>query len=115
MYEVEIVSGSMILRESPPDTAHQAPDRQIEARGTVLSLVISVRREIHNLRARRGMEKHMRGGPIDFRIPSPTLLVVKPAAVPNAGQYEPVSYIVGLLSISREPGDGTDRPGNEQK
>jgi len=40
--EAEIVGGSVILRESSPDAAHEATDIEIESGRTVLALVVAV-------------------------------------------------------------------------
>src|SRR5208337_2968771 len=48
--KIEVVGRSVILGKGFPNTPHQAADRQVEAWRAVLSLVITIGRELQNLR-----------------------------------------------------------------
>src|SRR4029077_6975866 len=48
--EIEIVCGSMIFGESSPNAPHQTAHRKIESRRTILPLIVTIRRELQNLR-----------------------------------------------------------------
>ncbi len=57
----------------------------------------------------------MRRCPVNLRVSPAALLVVESARISNAGQNQTVADARGGFLISRQPGDGPDRAGNEQK
>src|ERR1700734_3644270 len=105
MDKLEIVGRSVVLRKSTPYAPHQAAHREIETWRAVLPLVITVRREFHNLRGLDVVSENMRRCPVNLCITQAALLVVKTGLISDARQNQPVPDAPGRLSISREPRD----------
>src|SRR5438477_6464194 len=98
----------MILREFAPDAAHQAADRQVEAGGAELPLVVSIRRKIEDFVRRLPMMEYVGHGPIDLGIAAAALLVVKTAPVADTGQYQTMLDAGGFLPVAGQPRDCPD-------
>src|SRR5262245_20875474 len=112
-YECEIVSGTVILGKLAVGRAHQAADRQVEAGRAVLTLVISIRREIDDLVRLSGVLQEMDSAAINGRIASTAAFVREPAGIADTGNHEPVANARGNFLITRQPRDRADATGHE--
>lgn len=61
------------------------------------------------------MAKNLGGSAVNLGISSAALLVMEPACIPEAGYHQPVPDTAHCLTISRQPGDGSNRGGVKQE
>ena len=101
MYEVEIISRSVILRKAAPNAPHQAANREIEAGRAVLPFVVTIRGELQNLGGFALVAQNMRRGPVDRGTSAAALLVMESTCVPDARQNQPVLDALNSLAVLR--------------
>ena len=87
MHELQVVSGSVVLRELAVTRPHQAADRQIETGGTVLPLIVAIREEIDDLVCQPRLPQDVWHGAIDHRITAPAPFVGKGPGITHRGQH----------------------------
>src|SRR5690606_25287100 len=93
-YEIQIVRRGMVLGERAEQAPLEEPYRQVEARRTILPLVIAVWREIEDHRLRRQIAKRDGHGAIDEGFPVPATLVGRSAAITHTGDDKPMVDLV---------------------
>src|SRR5262249_16407362 len=101
--EIQIISRVMILRKCAEHAALKKPNRQVEARGAVLALVITIGRKVDNVRRHARVAKNVRYCPIDISIPPPPLLVGRPSTIAYRGDNQPVFDTTNLVLIACKP------------
>src|SRR6266446_2251753 len=98
----------MIFRKASPHAAHQAANRKIETRRTVLALIVAGWGEIQDFHGFTLVPQHVLGDSVDLRVALAALLVMKPSRVSDAGQNQAVVNAGRAFTVSRQPGDGSD-------
>ncbi len=113
--EIEVVSGSVILRECPPNTSHQTAYRKVETRRAVLALVVAIGREFQNFRRFAAVAENMRRCLVNLCISSAALLVMESVGISDASQHQSVANASDILAVSCQPRDRANRSGDEQE
>ena len=106
--ELEIIGRVMILRKCAKHAALKKPNRQVEARGAELALVITIGRKVDNVRRHARVAKNVRYRPIDISIPTPALLVGRTSTIAYRGDNQPVFDTADLVLIACKPSYCTD-------
>src|SRR5580765_4866509 len=115
MDEIEIVGRRVVFGKRPPNTTHQTAHRKIETGRTILTFIVTIRRKVENLSRFATMFQNVCCGAVDFSIPSSALLVVEVTVVPDTTQHQTMSNAPSVLFVSSQPGDGANRPWDENK
>ena len=93
----------------------EQPDRKVEPRRAILSLVITIGAEVAHDWCGGIVFEDMRHRAVDKRVAATTFFVCRAAAVANAGNHEPVLDAADALFVEREPGDRADRAWRKQE
>src|SRR5580704_8584805 len=99
MNEGEIVSRSVILRKCSPHAPHQTADGKIKPGGTVLALIVSVRRKLQRLAGFGFVDKNVSRCPIDISVSLPAPLIVKATFISYTSKNQAMTYAICSISI----------------
>lgn len=97
----------MILRN-----AHQAAYGKIEARRTILPLVVAIRREFQHFEGFVLVVEDMGHDPVNLGIPTAAFPVMESLLIANAREHQSMTDAVNVRPIPGKPGDGPDGPRN---
>src|SRR5262249_41659902 len=109
------IGGAMVLRILTIRSPHQAADRKVEGRRTILALIITIRSEWQDSIGRTISTKDIGNDAVNQCISPPTLFIRHLSRVTQKRKYQDVANVLGLLFISREPNERTYRPWDEQE
>ena len=113
--EVEVVARRVVLGILAVHRATQPTDREVEARGTELALVVAVRGEVDDPRVVVRRAQHVLDGTVDVGVAAPALLVGEGSGVPDARDHQTVTDAPDVLLVASEPDDRADGAGYEQQ
>ena len=91
----------------------QATHCQVEARRTILALIVAIGCEILDLVFLAGMFQDMRNRLIDLCVAPATLFVSEFSGISDASHYQAMLDTFNLVLIQSQPSDRADRPGNK--
>src|SRR5678815_4181024 len=94
---------------------HQAANRKIESRGTILPFVIAIREKIDELVWFPCLLEHLRHHVIDLRVTAAASLIRKRPRIADTGQHESMLDPWNNLFMRGKPGDRPDSTRNKQK
>jgi hypothetical protein len=89
-YELQVISGSVVLRVLSERGSHHAAHRKIKTGGAELAFVISVRIKICNVKAVRRVFEEVTKDSIDLGIAAASPLVGKSSLVSDTGNHDTV-------------------------
>src|SRR5262249_12637066 len=114
-YEIEIVRRGVIFWNLPKLTTLEKTHRQIKSRRTILTLIITVRKEIEDCRRQPRVSKDVGDSLIDLGIATTAFFVGWSSAVAHHGDHEPTLDASAPVLVACEPGDRADRTRRKQE
>src|SRR6267143_1261991 len=105
----------MVFRVAAVRSARKAAYWKIEARGTILALIVPVGREVHSLIRLAGVLENVRNSPIDLGVTPAATLIGKRPGISQTAEHESVPDGRNPCLIAAEPCNRTNRSRNEQE
>ena len=90
LHEIQIVGGGMILRIFAVRRAHETADRQVDARGAILALIVTVGSEIERGKFPGLRLQHVLDDSIDLSIALTAAFISKRTRIADTGKDEAV-------------------------